>query len=137
MLAFCLQWAGNSWSGRGCIQEGVRNTPEEDGWGLGWGWEAYLDKQKNCCRVSALAAAHCTACCRRRTRKTACGSASPPHMWQSSRSTLSTPHLKLTLLGNRGARGGGWGRKGQEKAMTHHAACCLCGHKDEGRGVKG
>lgn len=60
---------------------------------------AYLDKQQSCCKVSALAVAHYTGCCRRRTHRNECDSASPPHTWQNTHSTLTTPHLKLSLLG--------------------------------------
>lgn len=60
---------------------------------------AYLDKQQSCCRVSARAAAHYTGCCRRRTHRNEYDSASPPHMWQNTHSTLTTPHLTLSLRG--------------------------------------
>lgn len=86
---------------------------------------AYLDKRQNCCKVSALAVAHYTGCCRRRTHRNECDSASPPHMWQNTHSTLTTPHLKLSLL----RRKGGWikdGRiggerrgKGKDRAKTN------------------
>lgn len=66
--------------------------------GEAWGDGAYLDKQQSCCRVSALAVAHYTGCCRRRTHRNECDSASPPHTWQNTHSTLTTPHLKLSLL---------------------------------------
>lgn len=56
-----------------------------------------LDKQQSCCKVSALAVAHYTGCCRRRTHRNECDSASPPHTWQNTHSTLTTPHLKLSL----------------------------------------
>lgn len=62
------------------------------------GGGAYLDKQQSCCKVSALAVAHYTGCCRRRTHRNECDSASPPHTWQNTHSTLTTPHLKLSLL---------------------------------------
>lgn len=78
---------------------------------------AYLDKRQSCCKVSARAVAHYTGCCRRRTHRNECDSASPPHTWQNTHSTLTTPHLKLSLL-----RRVGWvkdrkvgGRKEREK----------------------
>lgn len=59
---------------------------------------AYLDKWQSCCKVSALAMAHYIGCCRRRRHRNECDSASPPHTWQNTHSTLTTPHLKLSLL---------------------------------------
>lgn len=81
------------------------------------GMGAYLDKQLSCYKVSALAVAHYTGCCRRRTHKNGCDSASPPHMWQNTHSTLTTPHLRLSLLGKRGqVKNGrlGQGKKGEK-----------------------
>lgn len=86
--------------------EWVKQGPGE-GWAERWavavrkerGVGAYLDKQQSCCRVSAHAVAHYTGCCRKMTHRNECDSASPPHMWQNRHSTLTTPHLKLSLLG--------------------------------------
>lgn len=66
---------------------------------------AYLDRQQSCCRVSARAAAHYTGCCRRRTHRNEYDSASPPHTWQNTHSTLTTPHLRLSLGGGVEDRG--------------------------------
>lgn len=65
----------SGWSRRGL---GEQRT---GGRGLGMGTRgAYLDTQQSCCKVSALAMAHYTGCCRRRTHRNECDSASPPHM---------------------------------------------------------
>lgn len=96
------------WGGRG--REGAGPTA---GWGRrGGGGQvgAYLDRRQSCCRVSARAAAHYTGCCRRRIHRNEYDSASPPHMWQNTHSTLTTPPLTLSLRGWRlrteGDRGG-------------------------------
>lgn len=75
-----------------------------------------LDKQQSCCKVSALSVAHYTGCCRRRTHRNECDSASPPHMWQNTHSTMTTPHLKLSLSENSAVRCGA--------CLRHHACGC-------------
>ena len=105
-----------------------------NGWEDG-GREAYLDTRLNCCMVSALAASHYIGCCRRRTHTDECDSASPPHKWKNTHSTLTTPHLKLSL-----PRKTGWEDRGEkeeekerERAITnYHAGCSLHGKKKEG-----
>lgn len=127
--------------GKSCLgdpEEGWESTGQvADDWK--WGRGAYLDTQQSCCKVSALAMAHYTGCCRRRTHRNECDSASPPHMWENTHSTLTTPHLKLSLLRrkervkeeDRGEKGG----KGKERAITnYHAGRSLCGQK-RGRAV--
>lgn len=52
---------------------------------------AHLDTRQSCCTGAARAGARCTACCRRRTRRSACGSASPRRTCWSTRSTGTTP----------------------------------------------
>lgn len=106
-----------------------------------WAVGAYLDTQQSCCKVSALAMAHYTGCCRRRTHRNECDSASPHHKWQNTHSTMTTPHLKLSLLRRKGWEkdgriGGEKGGKGKERAITnYHAGCSLCGQKRKGCGV--
>lgn len=52
---------------------------------------AHLDTRQSCCTGAARAGARCTACCRRRTRRSACESASPRRTCWSTRSTGTTP----------------------------------------------
>lgn len=105
------QGPGEGWASAGRLPEGV-------------GRGAYLDKQQSCCKVSALATAHYTGCCRRTTHRNECDSASPPHMWQNTHSTLTTPHLELSLLRRRRV-GKGWDHRkkregrGEERAITN------------------
>lgn len=67
----------------------------------------HLDTRPSCCTAAARAGARCTACCRRRTRRSACGSASPPRTCWSTRSTGTTPrprgHLRARRTASRAA----------------------------------
>lgn len=54
---------------------------------------AHLDTQRSCCRAAAPSEAHCTECCRRTTRRSGCGSASPRRRCWSTRSTGTIPRL--------------------------------------------
>lgn len=80
---------------------------------------AYLDRRQSCCRVSARAAARYTGCCRRRTHRSESDSASPPHRWQNTPSTLTTPHLRLSLGGWVGGSGHRDTEEEKERARAH------------------
>lgn len=53
----------------------------------------HLDTRPSCCRAAAPSEAHCTECCRRMTRRSGCGSASPRRRCWSTRSMGTTPRL--------------------------------------------